>query len=102
MTYPNNPTIHESIKQFFTFVEDYSEREDLDDSINNWDEDEEGEEHPYFKDLAAFQYVKTFIEEAYELAFGEDAINKDWHPDAVIEELKKFSDKALKYDEGED
>ena len=99
--YPNKPTIHESIKQFFTFVEDYSEREDLNDSINNWDEDEEGEQHPYFKDLEAFQNVKTFIEEAYELAFGEDAINRDWHPDAVIEELKSFSDKAYKYDEND-
>ena len=97
--YPNEPTIHESIKQFFTFVEEYSEREDFDDSINNWDEAEEGEKHPYFKDLEAFEYVKTFLKEAYELAFGEDAINRDWHPDAVIEELTSFSDKALEFDE---
>ena len=99
--YPEEPTIHESINQFFTFVEEYSKREDFDDSINNWDEAEEGEKHPYFKDLEAFEYVKTFLEEAYALAFGEDAINRDWHPDAVIEELKSFSDKALKYDERE-
>lgn len=99
--YPNEPTIHESIKQFFTFIEEYSEREDFDDDIENWDEAEEGEQHPYFQNLAAFEYVKTFLIEAYDLAFGEDAINKDWHPDAVIEELTSFSDKALKYDEGE-
>ena len=43
--------------------------------------------------------VKKFIEEVYEIAFGEDAINKDWHPDAVIEELSSFSDKALEFDE---
>ena len=99
MSYPDNPTIHESIKQFFTFIEEYSEREDFDDSIDNWDEDEEGEQHPYFKDLEAFENVKNFIEEVYEIAFGEDAINKDWHPDAVIEELSSFSDKALEFDE---
>jgi len=92
-------TIHESIKQFFTFVEEYSEREDFDDSIDNWDEDEEGEQHPYFQNLEAFEKVKTFIEEAYEIAFGDDAINRDWHPDAVIEELTSFSDKALQFDE---
>jgi len=100
--YPDEPTIHESINQFFNFVEEYSEREDFDDDIENWDEAEKGEQNPYFQNLEAFENVKTLIKEAYDLAFGEDAINKDWHPDAVIEELTSFSDKALKYDEGED
>ena len=44
----------------------------------------------------------TFLEEAYEIAFGHEAINRDFSPEEVIEELKSFSDKALKYDEGED
>ena len=98
MTYPNEPTIHESIKQFFTFYENYSTRDDIerDLALGNIDED-----HPYFKDLEAFENVKNFIEEVYKIAFGEDAINKDWHPDAVIEELTSFSDKALKYDKGD-
>jgi len=98
MSYPDEPTIHESIKQFFTFYENYSTREDIEEdlALGNIDED-----HPYFKDLEAFKNVTNFIKEAYELAFGDDAINRDWHPDAVIEELKSFSDKALKYDEGE-
>ncbi len=102
MSYPDEPTIHESINQFFTFIKEFSEREDFDDAIENWDEAEEGEPHPYFQSLAAFQNVEKFIKETYEIAFGDDAINRDWHPDAVIEELKKFSDKALKYDHGED
>ena len=101
MNYPDEPTIHKSINQFFNFVEEFSEREDFDDAIQNWDEEEQGELHPYLQSLEAFGNVKKFIEEAYELAFGHDAINKDWHPDAVIKELKSFSDKALKYDEGE-
>ena len=100
--YPNEPTIHKSIKQFFTFVEEYSEREDFDDSIDNWDESEKGEKHPYFQNLEAFENVKTFLKESYELAFGNDAINRDWHPDAVIEKLTSFSDKALKYEEEND
>ena len=102
MSYPDEPTIHESINQFFTFIKEFSEREDFDDAIENWDEAEEGEPHPYLQSLEAFENVKKFIEETYEIAYGDDAINRDWHPDAVIEELKKFSDKALKYDEGED
>ena len=44
--YPDEPTIHESINQFFNFVEEYSEREDFDDDIENWDEAEKGEQHP--------------------------------------------------------
>jgi len=102
MSYPDEPTIHESINQFFTFIKEFSEREDFDDAIENWDEAEEGEPHPYLQSLEAFENVKKFIEETYEIAYGDDAINRDWHPDAVIEELKKFSDKALKYDHGED
>ena len=86
MTYPNEPTIDESINQFFVFIKDYKEREYLDDSKEN---------------IKAFENVKTFIEEVYEVAFGENALNRDFHPDAVIEELKKFSDNALKYEEGE-
>ena len=75
---------NESIQHFFSFYNsgNYSTREDIEEEL-------------------AFKTVKDFIEKAYELAFGDDAINRDWHPDAVIEELKKFSDKALKYDEGD-
>ena len=86
MTYPNEPTIDESINQFFVFIKDYKEREDLDESKEN---------------LEAFEKVKTFIEEVYEIAFGEDALHREFHPDEVIERLKEFSDNALKYEEGE-
>ena len=102
MSYPDEPTIHESINPFFNFVEEFSQREDFDDAIENWDEAEEEEPHPYLQSLEAFGNVKKFIEEAYELAFGDEAINRDFSPEEVIEELKSFSDKALKYDEGED
>ena len=65
MIYPDEPTIHESINQFFNFVEEFSEKEDFDDEIENWDEAEEGEPHPYLQSLEAFENVKKFIEEAY-------------------------------------
>ena len=99
MTYPNEPTIHESIKQFFTFYENYSTRDDIerDLALGNIDED-----HPYFKDLEAFENVANFLEEVYEIAFGDEALNRDFSPEEVIEELRSFSDKALKYDEGDD
>jgi hypothetical protein len=101
MSYPNEPTIHESINQFFNFVKEFSEREDFDDAIENWDEAEEGEPHPYLQSLEAFSNVKKFIEEAYEIAFGDEAINRDFSPEEVIKELQSFSNKARKYDEGE-
>ena len=41
---------------------------------------------------------KTFIEEVYEIAFGDDAINREFSPKEVIKELQSFSDKALTYD----
>jgi len=39
-----------------------------------------------------------FIEEVYELAFGDNAINRDFTQEEVIAELKKFSDDALKWE----
>ena len=52
--YPNEPTIHESISQFFTFYEDYSTREDMEREIANGNIEED---HYYFKDVAAFEAV---------------------------------------------
>ena len=40
-----------------------------------------------------------FIEEIYELSFGNNAINRDFTQEEVIAELKKFSDDALKWDD---
>ena len=40
-----------------------------------------------------------FKESVYEIAFGDNAINRDFSPREVIEELKKFSDKALELED---
>jgi hypothetical protein len=40
-----------------------------------------------------------FIEEVYEIAFGDNAINRDFTQEEVIAELKKFSDEALKWED---
>ena len=42
-----------------------------------------------------------FIEEVFEIAFGDDAINKDYSYDDVINQLIEFSNHALKYEEQE-
>ena len=56
MSYPDNPTIHESIEQFFTFYENYATREDMDRDIylGNLEKDD-----PYFKSLDAFENVNS-------------------------------------------
>ena len=91
--------MNDPIKHFLSFYENYATREDMDRDIylGNLEKND-----PYFKSLDAFENVINFIEEAYETAFGDEAINRDFSPEEVIEELKSFSDKALKYDEGED
>lgn len=43
--------------------------------------------------------AETFKERVYELAFGDDAINKDYSDDEVLTILREFSDKALEGDE---
>jgi len=42
---------------------------------------------------------KEFITEAFEIAFGDDAINRDFSKQEVLEELMGFSNKAYEYDE---
>ena len=86
---------NESIQHFFSFYENYSNREDMerDIALGNIEED-----HPYFKDLEAFETVSSFLEEVYELAFGDDAINREYDPMEVLDRLKGFSDNALKWE----
>ena len=43
-----------------------------------------------------------FIENVYEIAFGNDAIKKDYSRDDVLERLMEFSNKSLKLEELED
>ena len=43
--------------------------------------------------------MSNFIEEVYEIAFGDEALNRDFSPEEVIEEIQSFSDKALKHDD---
>ena len=42
-----------------------------------------------------------FIEEVYEIAFGDNAINRDYSMGEVLDRLMEFSNNALKYEEGE-
>lgn len=40
-----------------------------------------------------------FIDLAFEIAFGDDAINKGYSREEVLAKLREFSDKALELDE---
>ena len=40
-----------------------------------------------------------FIEQIYEIAFGDNAINKGYSQEDVIERLLDYSNTALKYEE---
>ena len=41
----------------------------------------------------------TFKEEVYEIAFGDNAINREFTEKEVIDRLKEFSELAWKYEE---
>ena len=45
---------------------------------------------------------KQFIEEIFEIAFGENAFNRDFSKEEVIKEIKRFSDLALEYEDNID
>ena len=42
---------------------------------------------------------KDFKEEVYEIAFGENAINRDFSDEEVLKELNRFSEEALENEE---
>ena len=41
---------------------------------------------------------KDFIEEVFEIAFGDDAINRDFSYEEVLERLREFSDESFAMD----
>ena len=45
---------------------------------------------------------ERFINEIAEIAFGENAIERGYDLDEVIEKIQEFSDNALKWEEGEE
>jgi len=77
------------IEHFLSFYDNYATREDMDEAIalGNIEEDD-----PYFQDLEAFESIKDFIKNVYEIAFGDDAINRGFTPIDVIDQLKELSD----------
>ncbi len=42
---------------------------------------------------------KEFVEDVFEIAFGDNAINRDFSYEEVLERLREFSDKALEDDD---
>ena len=45
---------------------------------------------------------ERFINEIAEIAFGEDAIERGYDMQEVIDKIQEFSDNALKWEEGEE
>ena len=44
------------------------------------------------------QCNKDFIEEVFELCFGEDGINRGFSMDEALKKIREFSDKALVFE----
>ena len=45
---------------------------------------------------------ERFINEIADIAFGDNAIERGYDLDEVIEKIQEFSDNALKWEEGEE
>ena len=56
---------------------------------------EVGESGSY--DFGYVQSVPQFIEEVYEIAFGYNAINRDFSMGEVLDQLMQYSDDALRF-----
>ena len=61
--------------------------------LKQWEVGTEGETY----DFGYVQSPKQFIEEVIEIAFGDNAINRDYSMGEVLDRLMEFSDDALRY-----
>lgn len=61
--------------------------------LKQWESGTEGETW----DFGYVQNQKQFIEEVFEIAFGDDAINRNYSMGEVLDRLMEFSDDALRY-----
>ena len=43
---------------------------------------------------------RDFIEKAYEIAFGDNAIDRGFNSEEVLQQLREHSDNAVKWEEG--
>lgn len=49
------------------------------------------------KKLAREAWVENFLTETFEIAFGEDAIHKEYTSEEVIDKLREFAEEAWVY-----
>ena len=61
--------------------------------LKQWEVGTEGETY----DFGYVQSPKQFIKEVFEIAFGDNAINRDYSMGEVLDRLMEFSDDALRY-----
>jgi len=61
--------------------------------LKQWEVGTEGDTY----DFGYVQNPKQFIEEVFEIAFGDNAINRDYSMGEVLDRLMEFSDDALRY-----
>jgi len=56
------------------------------------------------EDQSIIDYLgdENFLEEVFELAFGDDALNKEYTNAEVLVKLREFSDKALLWDNSQE
>ena len=60
------------------------------------------EHFPVDKAWTSEEEREYFIRECADLAFGDEAIERGFLMEEVLEKLKEFSDNALKWEEGEE
>lgn len=51
------------------------------------------------KNIDGLENVLDFISEVYEIAYGDNAIDKDYSSEEVLQRLQDFSDDAYTYEE---
>lgn len=50
-------------------------------------------------DVLSIKEAIYFIDEVFEIAFGDNAVNKDYSVEEVLDQIKEFSDKSLYVDQ---
>tara|TARA_Y100000593_G_scaffold16950_1_gene33749 strand:- start:1507 stop:1773 length:267 start_codon:yes stop_codon:yes gene_type:complete len=66
--------------------------------MNNFDARSRFNQSMLPKPFKSIGHLNKFVEDVFELAFGDNAINMGFTPDVVVDTLRRYSTESYKYE----
>ena len=87
-THNSGTTMTNPFQHFYDYIQTYYDDDRLQDDIANGNIEDDD---PRIQDLESFDEVTEFIDAVFEISFGDNAINRSFTTQDVLDQLKQFS-----------